>query len=57
MNSQSSSKHISPHWLMRFFGAESATFQLADEGLQVVTKNNDTYLILAESLAAHTPQP
>ena len=36
---------------MRFFGAESATFQLNGEGLQVVMKNEDKYLILAESLA------
>lgn len=51
MSSQYSSKHIVPHWLMRFFGAESATFQLTGEGLQVVTKNGDSYLIQAESLA------
>jgi len=51
MSSQFSSKHIAPHWLMRFFGAKSATFELVGEGLQVVTKNNDKYLILAESLA------
>jgi DNA helicase-4 len=36
---------------MRLFGAESATFNLANGGLQVVTKNGDRYLILAESLA------
>ena len=36
MNSQSSSIKISPHWLMRFFGAESATFQLTSEGVLLV---------------------
>lgn len=51
MSSPSSSKHIAPHWLMRLFGAESATFQLVSEGLRVVTKSDETYLILAESLA------
>lgn len=51
MNSQHYSKNITPHWLMRFFGAEPATFQLTSEGLQVVTKNDDKCLILAESLA------
>lgn len=51
MSSQYSSKHIAPHWLMRFFGAKSATFQLAGEGLQVVTRNGDKYQILTESLA------
>ncbi|MBJ6137938.1 UvrD-helicase domain-containing protein [Marinobacter litoralis] len=51
MNSVSSSAQIDPHWLMRLFGAESATFNLADGGLQVVTKDGDRYLILAESLA------
>ncbi len=51
MNSVPSSTQIDPHWLMRLFGAESATFNLANGGLQVVTKNGDRYLILAESLA------
>lgn len=51
MNSVSSSAQIDPHWLMRLFGAESATFTLANGGLQVVTKDGDRYLILAESLA------
>lgn len=35
---------IAPHWLMRLFGAEAAILQLASDGLQVVTKNNDKYL-------------
>lgn len=51
MNSQSSSKQISPHWLVRFFGAESATFQLTSEGVQLLMKNDCKYLIGAESLA------
>lgn len=51
MSSQNSSKHIAPHWLMRCFGAKSATFQWTGEGLQVVTKNDEKYLILPESLA------
>ncbi|WP_158409652.1 UvrD-helicase domain-containing protein, partial [Halomonas sp. KM-1] len=51
MSSHCFSKHLSPHWLMRFFGAESATFLLTSEGLQVVTKGNYKFLIQAESLA------
>ena len=51
MSVQSSSRYIAPHWLMRLFGAESATFQSVGEGLQVVTENGEKYLIFAESLA------
>lgn len=36
---------------MRILGAQSATFELTAEGLQVVTKDNDSYLILSGSLA------
>lgn len=46
-----SSKHIDPHWLMRLFGAKSATFNLDNGGLRVVTRDGGEYLILAESLA------
>nr|WP_081960602.1 UvrD-helicase domain-containing protein [Nitrincola sp. A-D6] len=51
MNPQNASLHVAPHWLMRFFGAESATFQLTRDGLQVMTKNDDNYQILGDSLA------
>jgi DNA helicase-4 len=51
MKSQSSFKSVTPHWLMRLFGAESATLQLFGEDLKVVMKNGDTYSILVESLA------
>lgn len=51
MTTLSSSRHIAPHWLMRLFGAKSATFTLADKGLQVVGADGDKYLIFAESLA------
>ena len=50
MNSQFHTLHIAPHWLMLIFGAESATFHLADDGFQVVTKSKNKYLIQAESL-------
>ncbi len=53
MNSQNASKHITPHWLLRIFGAKSATFQITNEGVQVVI-NGEKYLTLAESLAHET---
>ncbi|WP_417546646.1 UvrD-helicase domain-containing protein [Marinobacter sp.] len=52
MTSHSDAKKIAPHWLMRLFGAEAATFVLDENGLQVTTRGGERYLILSESLAS-----
>ena len=51
MTAESSSIDVAPHWLMRLFGAQAATFSLGDKGLEVTTKNGENYLIEATSLA------
>lgn len=51
MNSQNAPIHVVPHWLMRCFGAESVTCHLVGDDLQVVTKSDEKYLVLAASLA------
>ena len=51
MNSLNPSRNITPHWLMRLFGATSATFQFVGERLHVVSGNKDTHQVLTESLA------
>ncbi len=45
------SKSATPHWIMRLLGAESATFSLDKNGLNVKTKSGDRYVVLTESLA------
>ncbi len=47
----STGKTVAPHWIMRLFGAESATFSLVKNGLSVRTKSGDHYVVLTESLA------
>lgn len=39
MTAESSSIDVAPHWLMRLFGAQAATFSLGDKGLEVTTKS------------------
>ena len=51
MTAESSSIDVAPHWLMRLFGAQAATFTLGDKGLEVTTKSGENYLIEATSLA------
>lgn len=51
MTSESSTIDVAPHWLMRLFGAQSATFTLGVKGLEVTTKSGEKYLIEATSLA------
>ncbi len=51
MTPESSAIDVAPHWLMRLFGAQSATFTLCDQGLAVTTKSGEQYLIEATSLA------
>lgn len=51
MTAESSSIDVAPHWLMRLFGAQAATFSLGDKGLEVRTKSGENYLIEATSLA------
>lgn len=51
VNSEQPFKRITPHRLMSLFGAQPAIFHCVEEGLQVVTKKNNKYLILMESLA------
>ncbi len=51
MTAESSAIDVAPHWLMRLFGAQAATFTLGDKGLEVTTKSGENYLIEATSLA------
>jgi len=51
MTAESSSIDVAPHWLMRLFGAQAATFTLGDKGLAVTTKSGENYHIEATSLA------
>lgn len=52
MPSEPSTIDVAPHWLMRLFGAQSATFTVGNNGLEVSTEGGDTYLIEAASLAS-----
>lgn len=49
-----SARQLTPHWFVRWFGAQSATFQLENSGLRVETANGDSYVVLVESLAGKT---
>lgn len=44
-------RQVVPHWLMRLFGAEAASFRSADNGLLVESEKGGRYVILVESLA------
>lgn len=49
-----SKRQVSPHWLMRLFGAKSATFRLLDAVLQIETEQGQRYLIPVDSLGGGT---
>lgn len=50
VSSKATSRRVTPHWLMRLFGAQPAIFKLADNGLWVETDKGEQYVILVESL-------
>ena len=45
------SRKITPHWIMRLFGAKDVSFLAIDGGLQAETEKGDRYVILVDSLA------
>ena len=51
MTTSGISRQTTPHWLMRLFGAQAATFHLSDNGLQVQTAKGEQCFVLAESFA------
>ena len=50
MNRFPTERQITPHWLMRLFGARSAIFKLTDAALQIETENGKQYWVPIESL-------
>ena len=51
MTKGSKGREVSPHWLMKLLGAESATFRLAENGLSVESTKGEHYVVLVESLS------
>ncbi len=47
----SNHKEITPNWIMRLFGAKSASFRLTESGLSVELDPGERYVVLTESLS------
>ena len=47
----SNHRQVTPHWIMRLFGAKSASFRLTESGLSVEMLSGERYIVLIESLA------